>query len=154
MGDVFAVSLDDATTKYFQYVAEDASQLHSQIIRVFKQRFNSNEPVDSAELVKGDIKFFAHVFLRVGIKLGYWRKVGNAPDTGKVNVYFRDSHDSGNPEIKHSQRWYVWKINEPFMDVGKLEGKFQEAKIGYVFHPSHILHRMRTGKYDFVFPGY
>jgi hypothetical protein len=153
-GDVFSVKFEDGTVKYFQYVADDTTQLNSSVIRAFKHRYRADEVVDIKKIVKGEVEFFAHVFLRVGLKLGYWDKVGHASEVGKVDVWFRDSEDYGNPEVKRSEKWYVWKINEPFMDIGKLEGKYRDAEIGVVVAPENIVQRIRTGKYSFKYPGY
>jgi hypothetical protein len=89
-----------------------------------------------------------------GIGLGFWEKVGNIANVGKVNAVFRDSGDYGNPEVKVSQDWWIWKLNEEQKRVGKLEGENQKAEIGSVIPPDSIVHRMRTGKYDFVYPAY
>ncbi|HXB58567.1 MAG TPA: hypothetical protein VNU95_03335 [Candidatus Acidoferrales bacterium] len=154
VGDVFSVRVDEDITKYFQYVADDLTQLNSQVIRAFKRQYHANEAVIANEIVRGEIEFFAHVFLRIGLKLHYWIKLGHVPEVGTVNVFFRNSEDSGNPEVKRSEKWYVWNINQPFVDVGKLEGTYQNAEIGVVIPPDSIVHRMRTGEYDFVYPHY
>ena len=98
--------------------------------------------------------FCAHVFLRIGLKHGYWKKIGNAPEIGNLDTLFRDSHDYGNPSIKVSKNWHVWKANQPFADVGELTGSNRDAEIGVVIPPDSIVHRMRTGQYDFVYPQY
>jgi len=38
--------------------------------------------------------------------------------------------------------------------AGKLEGKNQKSEIGSVIPAHQVRHRMRTGKYNFVYPGY
>ena len=78
--------------------------------------------------------------------------VGNSPVVTIPDVYFRTSGDLGNPKIRISNDWYVWKINKPMIRVGKLEAKKQRADIGSVLIPSDIVQRMRTSKYNFVYP--
>jgi hypothetical protein len=86
------------------------------------------------------------------VKLGYWEKIGNCPDIGEINhILFRDTNDYGNPQIQISQDWWIWKINEEQQRVGKLLGENQKAEIGLVINPESIVHRIRTGKYDFPF---
>jgi hypothetical protein len=153
IGNVFVVEFD-GKRKYFQYVADDLTQLNSRVIRVFKQVYPADAPIELSEIVKGEIEFFAHASVPIGVKLGYWSKVGHVSEVGTVDVYFRDSNDFGNPQIKCSQNWHVWKINEPFVDVGELKGSYQQAEIGVVVAPQMLVHRMRTGSYDFVYPGY
>ncbi len=154
IGDIFAVKLDETQKKYFQYVADDLSLLSSYVIRAFKKAYNAGEAPDLREVIKDEVQFYAHVFLKVGLKFGFWEKVGHVPQVGKVNVLFRGTNDFGNPKIKVSEIWYVWKINEPFVRVGKLEGKNRDAEIGVVAAPEDIVNRMRTGKYRFVYPAF
>jgi hypothetical protein len=126
--------------------------LNSSVIRAFKKKYQNDEALNLNELVNDEVDFFVHVFLRNGLKLGYWNKVGNVSEIGELDMLFRDSNDYGKPQIKVSENWHIWKINEPFVNVGKLEGKNRDAEIGIVIPPHVIVRRMQTGKYDFVYP--
>jgi hypothetical protein len=154
IGDVFSVNLDERTKKYFQYVANDVTQLNSDVIRAFKKAYPTNASPDLADVVGDEVEFYAHSMVNLGIRMGLWEKVGRSPDVGRVDVLFRDTNDASNPEVKISNTWYVWKINERFVEVGKLEGENQRAEIGIVLNPRHIVDRLRTGKYNLVYPGY
>jgi hypothetical protein len=154
IGDVFSVKIGDHEKKYFQYIANDLTQLNSQVIRAFQGIYHGVDAPELKEIIKGEVEFYAHCFFKIGFKLRYWEKVGNVQEVGETEVIFRDSNDYGNPKIKISRNWYVWKINEPFVKVGELEGRNKNAEIGVVIPPDSIVHRMRTGKYDFVYPGY
>ena len=120
IGDVFEVRLDSSMKRFFHYIANDESQLHSHVVRVFKKSHNVEEIVDFASVVRGQIDFHAHVFLGARVKQMYWRKVGHVKCEGNADVLFRDTDDVGNPRIKVSMNWYVWKIGGPFKDVGSL----------------------------------
>lgn len=158
IGDVFFAKLDDSSKKYFQYVASDLAQLNSDVIRVFKKVYPIHAEPNLSEVVKDEVEFYAHCVTKWGIKFGLWQRIGNISDVGNVNVLFRDTNDYGSKageQIKISDKWYVWKINdEKFTRVGKLVGENQKAEIGVVVPPISIVHRMRTGKYDFVYPEY
>lgn len=154
IGDIFAVSIDEKTTKYFQYVANDLSQLNSDVIRVFRQAYVAGATPDFGALVDSEVVFYAHCIVNWGVKLGFWEKVGSFPKVGVVDVLFRDSNDYGSPEIKISYDWWVWKINEERQHVGRLEGENRRAEIGVVINPKSIVHRIKTGKYDLIYPGY
>lgn len=157
IGDVFSVKIDDNTKKYIQYVTNDLTQLNSDVIKAFKKAYPINAMPDLSEIVKSEVDFYAHTVTKWGIKLGVWEKVGNVADIGKVEVLFRDTNDYGSkPEeqVKGSDKWFVWKVNEKFKQVGKLEGEYLKAEIGVVIPAIHIVHRMRTGQYDFVYPQY
>jgi hypothetical protein len=152
IGDVFEVSLPNGKLRYFQFVAIDGTQISSSVIRVFKKPYEHLSKPDLNELVKGEIEFYAHTILKIGIKLGYWTKVGKAKEVGKVDATFRCSSDYGDPVIKISKRWWIWKVNEEFKYVGELTEEDKKAEIGVVIAADSIVHRMRTGYYDFVFP--
>jgi len=154
IGDVFEVKTDSSAVRFFQYVADDVTQLSSYVVRVFKEAYGREEPLDIPRIVAGEAHFHAHVFLRNGIKQQAWRKVGHAPPPDDLDVLFRDSGDYGNPEVTVSTNWYVWKINGPTEDVGKLLPQYQSAEIGVVITAGDLVYRMQHGEYDFIYPGF
>ncbi|HTB80721.1 MAG TPA: Imm26 family immunity protein [Opitutaceae bacterium] len=152
IGDLFAVPLGEGLLAVFQYVADDLTQLNSAVIRVFKRRYQERlvdiNSISSSE----ETEFHAHVFLRLGLKLGFWKKIGHAKVDRNAVVWFRDSNDYGNPNILVSKNWHVWQINCPFTSVGTLHGEQQEYEIGIVISPDSIVWRIKTGHYDFIYP--
>jgi hypothetical protein len=151
IGDVFSVKIDDNSKKYFQYVVSDLTQLNSDVIGAFKKEYPINANPDLSEIVSGEVEFYAHCVTKLGIKMGYWEKVGNIADVENFDeVLFRSSGD--NPQTKISKNWWIWKINEEQKPVGKLEGENRRAEIGSIMPPDSIVHRMQTGRYDFVYP--
>jgi hypothetical protein len=154
LGDIFRVKCDDCY-KYFQYVADDMTMLNSRVIRVFKEKYPLDEIPELTEVVKGEIDFYAHTSIKLGIKMGLWEKVGSAPVFGEINAIFRRSKDytEGN-KVKVSERWEVWRINEDFRYVGKLEGENRKAEIGLIEPPIGIVERMKTGKYYGYYPDF
>jgi len=153
IGDVFSVKIDKSSKKYFQYIISDLTQLNSDVIRAFKKVYPINTSPDLSEIVNGEVEFYAHCVTKLGLKMGYWESIGNISDVGSFeNVLFKSSSDDGNPKIKVSQNWWIWKINEEQKRVGKLEGENRCAEVGSVIPPDGIVHRMKTGKYDFVYP--
>ncbi|HQR71317.1 MAG TPA: hypothetical protein PLE54_11975 [Burkholderiaceae bacterium] len=154
IGDVFEVQLDPGNVRFFQYLADDATQLGSQVVRVFRETYRAGEPFDAQRVTAGEVDFYAHVFVRNGLKQGLWRKVGHSRPPTASNVLFRDSDDYGKPAIKVSKNWYVWRVNCPFEVVGVLAPKHQRAEVGVVVPPDSLIYRMRNGNYDFVYPDY
>lgn len=152
IGDVFSVEVSEGTQRYFQYVANDMTQLNSSVIRVFKKKYPVGQVTNFDEIANDEVDFYAHCVLRWGIELGYWQKVGKSQNIGSVEVFFRDSDDYGKPEIIVSNKWYVWKINKEFKFIGRLTDKYQSAEIGIVVTPEDIVKRIKTGEYDFVYP--
>jgi Immunity protein 26 len=154
LGDVFSVDLDNSRIGYFQYIADDPTQLSSNVIRVFSEKFETKKLFELETIVGGDVQFFAHVFLKAGVKFSSWKRVGNSPVIQGLQTLFRDSADYGNPAVKSSNRWYIWKIGEPQRYVGPLSPEFQSAEIGVVIAPEEIGVRMKTGSYSYQYPDY
>lgn len=151
IGDVFSVEIDNKHKKYFQYVVNDLTQLNSDVIRAFKEIYPIKANPDLSEIIDGNVEFYAHCVTKLGIKMKFWEKVGNIVEVGDYKkVLFRSSGD--NPQTKISKNWWVWKINERQKHVGKLEGENQKAEIGSVIPPDSLVYRIKTGKYDFVYP--
>lgn len=156
IGDIFSVKVDDDSKKYLQYIISDLTQLNSDVIRAFRKSYPIDANPNLSEVVNGEVEFYAHCVTKWGIKLGYWEKVGNVAEVGETNhILFRSSGDYGNPQIKISENWWIWKINEEQRRVGKLEGENQKAEIGLVINPESIVYRMRTGEHAFkAYPSY
>ncbi|MDS7930207.1 hypothetical protein RMB13_12105 [Acinetobacter sp. V102_4] len=152
IGDVFVVKLGNDKKKYFQLIAFDLTQLNSDVIRVFKEEYPLEGDIDLIEIVNSEIDFYAHCVTKLGLKMSLWEKVGNIRELGNINILFRSSGD--HPKIDISNNWWVWKGNEPQQYVGKLDGKNLYAEIGSVIPPDSIIHRIKTGKYDFVYPDF
>jgi hypothetical protein len=153
VGDVFSVPLEGRSKKYFQYIANDITQLNSDVVRAFKQKYSNDTVPELLQVVADEVDFYAHVVINWGLKLELWEKVGSVPYLEHPDVTFRDSRDYGK-QVKVSSDWRVWKINERFRDVGRLDGEYKKAEIGIVVTPGDLVIRMQTGEYDFVYPEY
>lgn len=156
IGDIFSVKINDCSLKYFQLIAFDVTQLNSDVIRAFKREYPINTKPELSHILEDEVDFYAHCVTKLGVKMGYWDKIGTVPDVGGLNhILFRDSSDYGNPQIKISHDWWIWKINEKQRRVGTLVGEYEKAEIGLVINPESIVYRMKNGNYDFVtYPSY
>lgn len=160
VGDIFSVELGNGNKKYFQYIANDLTQLNSDVIRSYKKEYPKEEQPDYGELFSGEIDFHAHTMINVGVKQNFFIQEGKSivyPDI--KNIVFRGTLDYGqkiNGEpIKISNNWRIWHINdENFTSIGKLEGENRKAEIGIVIPPFAIVERIKTGKYNFVYPDF
>jgi hypothetical protein len=152
-GDLFAVPLEVNAKKYFQYVADDLTQLNSAVIRAFRTAYPIDVEPSLVEVAKDQAAFQAHLAITRGLKLKLWQKVGHASCPARIDLLFRDTNDFGNG-VETSDNWFIWRIGEAFQHVGALEGDHRKAEIGIVVTPKDIVDRMRTGKYNFVYPGF
>lgn len=149
VGDVFSVQVDEEHQKFFQYIANDLTQLNSDVIRAFREPRSNSEPLDLSAIVEGEVDFYAHCMIKVGLKQGRWAKVGTAENVGDASkLVFRDTGDFGKPGVTRSDDWWIWRLNEPQVRVGKLDGANTKAEIGLVFNADNIVHRMKTGVYS------
>lgn len=150
VGDVFQVALDNGKYKYFQYLLDDATQLNSNVIGCFPGEFESE--VDISKVIDGEFETYIHCVLPLGLKLGYWRRIGNFALKLNCDIVFRDSSDYGNPEIIFSQKWWIWKPNEPQKYIGDIQRDYANSFVGIVVNPSSVVHMIKTGAIDFVYP--
>jgi hypothetical protein len=147
LGDVFEVAFADGSRKFLQYVADDMTQLNSEVVRVFKHRYLAGEDVSVDAIARSEVEFHTHASARVGTKLGVWTRIGNAAIVQPVSPSFRISRDMGIPGITFSQRWSVWCINEPLRYVGALDDTTRQFEEGFVYPPIDVARRMDCGKY-------
>ena len=70
IGDIFSVTLDNGNSRFFQYIANDLTNLNSSVIRVFKKEYPKGYELNPEEVVSGDVDFYAHTVLRCGIAEG------------------------------------------------------------------------------------
>jgi hypothetical protein len=160
IGDVFSVRVDENNKKFFQYIANDLTQLNSDVIRAFKEVYPLDVDLDLSEIISGEVDFYAHCVTKFGIKMGLWEKIGNIQYEGQLNrVLFRDSNDYGHRQgdepITISENWYIWKVNDnEFTKVGKLEGDSRKAYVGLVFNPLGIIELLKGNKYPINYPAF
>lgn len=156
IGDVFCVALDIDTKKYFQYVANDDSQLGSEVVRVFKKVYDNSDTPDLEDIIKDGIDFYAHIVIRLGMEMGLWDKAGHAIDVGGSRILFRDTNDygtkKGEEQLRRSERWYVWEVNGDRQYVGSLKGEHKNAFVGLVLSPQGFLALLKGQKYPPLYP--
>ena len=105
------------------------------------------------QVVTDEVDFYAHCVTKWALEAGVWERIGNNQNLGNVDVLFRSSGDLGK-DIKVSENWWIWRINEQQEYIGRLDDRFKYAELGSVVRPADIVHRMKTGKYGFFYPGY
>ena len=150
IGDVYSVDVD-GVLHYFQHVANDRTQLNSDVIRVFK-KFNFNTQPSMEEIAACKADFYAHVILPIGVKRGVWVKVGKAKVRMPVDPIFRQSGNEGNYSRDASKNWFIWSLNKPMQKVSKISKELKKIDIGSVVRPNDVVERIRSGEYDFVYP--
>lgn len=154
VGDIFCSALGNGKKCFFQYIANDSSQLNGNVIRVFSTKYNKSDEPEIHEIVNDSVDFHALVVLSLGLKLKHWQKIGNSKYIKNLEFFFRNSSDYGFSQEPVSHNWWVWKVDSEHLFVGKLEKNFQTADIGIIVTPEDIITRMETGRYDFSYPSF
>lgn len=153
IGNIFCAEIDGQYKCYFQYIANDFTVLNSSVIRVFKRHYPISYVPNLEEIVRDEVLFYAHTVLSVGIRLGYWEKVGKCNNIGEVtHITFRMIDEIEFRHLKKSYHWHVWKINCPIIPIGELTGEYKKAEPGMIYSCIEIVHRVKTGKYTFDLP--
>lgn len=149
-GDILCTEVDGKFKVYFQYVANDLSQLNSDVLRIFKRRYPIGYKANMDEIVSDDVDFYTHVYgLRDAAREGKLYKVGKHPDVGDTeNIWFRCFSEGDISKMTKSYRWYIWKINGPNIRIGELTPEFRHIDIGEVYPFKFIYDRIRTGKWQ------
>lgn len=147
IGDIYEVKLGDKQLAYFQFIGKDKAQLQSDVIRVFRGRYSRRPIID--DLICEEVECYLHTFIKLGIKMGFWTKVGHSSIFGSTDIWFRSSSDYGKYPGKSivSDNWTIWNLNDATrVFVGKLPKKYYKADIGLVDPPPLVIQRLVTRK--------
>jgi hypothetical protein len=157
IGDVFCAELNGTHKCFFQYVANDFEQLNSSVIRVFRRKYPIDYKPVMDEIINGTVAFYAHTVLRAGIEFNAWSKVGKATiiDEEATNrVLFGETSDTmvvsitDIKDVNPLENWWIHRINEPAVNVGKLPEKYIDVvEIDGVLPYTMITTRMEYGYY-------
>jgi len=154
-GDIFEVPLDNNKKGYFQFIMLDLTQLNSEVIRIFKKRYEANEAPDLEDVVKDEVQRYAHVVIKFGVKMNLWDKVGNVGLESVIEApYFRMADDDDDPNVqwKRSSKWSVWQVGKDFQSVGRLTDSYKNYDIGLVINPQGISELFKGNKYPGYYP--
>lgn len=148
IGSVYRLRLDDGRKVYLQYVALDRTMLNSGVLRVFKKKYLQDETENIEEIVRGEVWFYTHTSLRAAIRDGCWEKIGSSKFLGDTtNIKFRLYPEVNTMYLKVSHKWYVWTINQENIHIGDLTGEYKKYDLGWVYPPSSVCVKIKTGKY-------
>lgn len=147
VSDVFCANIDGKYKRYLQYIVSDLTQLNSDVVRVFKEKYPIDAEPKLDEVVKGEVDFYAHCVVSGGVKRGLWEKVGKCADVGDIeNIIFKDK---GEYVREEQDDWCIWKINQDFIPVSidNLERIYKNSYFGIVFTPEDVFYKMKNGVY-------
>lgn len=149
IGDIFCIQVNGLYKQYMQYVTKDESQLYASVVRVFKKKYPIGDDMDMDEIASGEVLFYAHVYgIRNGVLDGLCNKCGKSKILGDIkNIMFRLYSEGNIQHLTVSHRWYIWKINQEFVDIGDLVSPYDKYDLGAVFPIKWVIEKIKTGKY-------
>jgi hypothetical protein len=149
IGNIFCVEIDNEYKCFFQYIANDMTELNSSVIRVFKKHYSMDYIPNMDEIVQDEVYFYAHGILSRGIRTESWYKVGKNADVGDVdNIVFRATEDFLSISFcRKSSKWYIWHIGGPTSDIGRLTKETRKIDLGYIWNYANIIAKIKTGKF-------
>lgn len=163
IGDVFCVEFGNGFKSYFQYVAKDSSQLHSEVIRAFYTHYPIDYVPVIEDIIKDKVAFYAHTFITMGIKDGSWYKVGKSNDIGYgdlEDVVFGTCLDFKFVDLQvakvdPAENWTIWCVNKQRFYIGRLPDKYHRIVYwGAVMPTDEIVNYSIYGYYKILRPQY
>lgn len=151
IGDIYAIRLPDDRVGFLQHIANDESQLGSNVVRVFGIIQAKEAIVDLEAIAKSEVKFYAHVLLKAGETLGVWEKIGRVKNVS-ASIPLWCQCNEVDWSVPVSNNWVVWRTNGPRLPAVLDSRDFLEAELGDAFSPNNIRTRLTDGKYAGVYP--
>ena len=143
IGNIYEVKMKDGKYAYFQYLGEHSTQLYGDVIRVFESRYLQRPSVET--IVRDRVEFYMHTFIKLGVKTGYWEKIGHSDEIGSLDIWFKvdKSYCLATEEDKNFNcYWEVWAFNKPRRFIGKLPEKYHLASEGFLDPPSLVVQQI------------
>ena len=159
IGDIFCVDFQDGTKGYFQYIANDRTQLTSSVIRAFKTHYPVDMKISMDEIVQDEVAFYSHTILRAGVAENAWYKVGKSQDLGideLKEVIFSQTLECRSDILKcvwvdPLTNWYIWHINEEMDNIGILPRYLHNVvELGVIKSYLDIVTRMKYGYFTYT----
>lgn len=150
IGDVFCVEIDNEYKCFFQYIAQDELQLGGQVIRVFKTHYPMDYVPICEELIKDEVQFYSHTFIRPCMDLGFWYKVGTTKNIGNIRTpYFCDPWRNIKEHASRASHFSVWRIGDNRKVIlGSMSiDEYNKYSYGAILPPGDIINKIRTGEY-------
>lgn len=70
IGDIYRVQLENGVVRYVHYIAKDSSELHSDVIRIYKHHYHMDDSPTIDYILSDKIECHMHTFVRYGVKWG------------------------------------------------------------------------------------
>src|SRR5690606_38316730 len=142
LGDIFEVHKNDGKKFFFRYLGDDERCLMGNVIQVFDYEKDITEEVNTDELLKAEIKFNTHVYIKTGISENLFKKIGNIPLPEKIKMpWFKHYEEDIDFMPEYKSGWYIWQINGEEKYLGKIElpKKYKKLPFDGVRPPDTII---------------
>src|SRR5690606_20775428 len=123
--------------------------LMGNVIQVFNYETDIDKTVDIDELLKSEIKFNAHVYLKRGVSEKLFKKIGNKPLPRRFEMpWFKQYEKDVDFMPEYNSGWYVWQVNGKEKYLGKVDlpKKYENLSFAAVRPPASIIKWYEAGK--------
>jgi hypothetical protein len=151
IGDIYRLRLTDGKFGYMQHLANDLSQLGSNVVLVLQRNYLPTEFVSFDHVHVRD-GFFVHVFLKAGETLGIWERIDNSrPVVEEPFPILWSNCSHRDLQLDVSKNWHVWRTNEE-MRAPVSQEELGNSEVGIVVNPTQIVQRIERSTYSFRHP--
>lgn len=142
-GDIFCIELEGDRKCYFQNIGKDTEQLYSDVICVFKKKYEKKEEPTIEEIISDEVYFYSHIYIRWWVKEGFWTKIGNGPINKRINNLYFKTFSIEDDWIE----WRIWKVNhrERFYKNALSKKLFEKCEWGSAFPAMDIIRKITNG---------
>lgn len=151
IGDIYTIHLQNNRVGFMQHIANDESQLGSNVVRVFGIIQANDSPVDLDAIAQSEVRFYAHVLLKAGETLSIWEKIGRINKVSASIPLWCQCNESDRT-VPVSRNWVVWRTNGARTSAVLDSKDFLDAELGDAFSPINVQSRLTDGKYVGAYP--
>lgn len=147
IGDIFEAYKNDGKRFFLQYLGDDDRCLKGNVIQVFDYEKDLTENIDIDELLKSQIKFNTHVYLKRGIEENIFKKIGNRSLSKKIKMpSFKHYEEDVDFMPEYKSGWYIWQVGGEEKYLGKIElpKKYAELSLDGVRPPETVVEWYET----------
>lgn len=159
IGDIFCSVINSEYKTYFQIIAYDSTELNSDVIRIFKTKYQLSDNPNIDVIIADKVSYYVHCIARLGIVKKCWIKIGNSVNVGSLdNIVFKcrllDNDHLVYIRSKYNRKagfWYIWHINDvqfTYLNEGE-ENNYKNAYCGDVVTLGDVLDLLSGKKLHF-----
>ena len=151
-GYIYEVKINDREKCYFQNLGKDTNffSFGSNAVRVFKKKYPLDIQIPVNEIVSGDVLFYTHIFIGIGVRHGFYNYVGKSSQMDVEDLYRVEFYNLGKEMINKDgsilEEWSIYHFgdNDLVMKIASPKEGDKYVEIGGVLGPPHFVNRLKN----------